>query len=108
MTPEEKQKYVITDPSLNVITDPSLNVITDPSLNVITDPSLNDKIVISDSLEEKIENILIQSIKATGVSLTLYPNPDFSGEPMIIEPINNKINIACLEKLMRSAIITTL
>jgi hypothetical protein len=56
------------------------------------------------TIEFKIDNILIKSIKSNGVFLTLYSNPDFTGEKMSMSP--SIINIECLEKPMRSVIIT--
>jgi hypothetical protein len=56
------------------------------------------------TVESKIGGILIKSIKSNGVFLTLYSNPDFTGEKMSMSP--SIISIECLEKPMRSVIIT--
>jgi hypothetical protein len=66
---------------------------------------INNYVEAKDNTNEfKIDNILIKSIKSNGVFLTLYSNPDFTGEKMSMSP--SIINIECLEKPMRSAIIT--
>ena len=75
------------------------------------DIDLSDKTIITDitiinGTDIKLYDVYIQSIKSEGYVITLYSKPNFTGEKMTISPINNKISIECLEKLMRSAIIT--
>ena len=53
--------------------------------------------------KEEINDIFIKSIKAKNVSITLYSNPNFTGEEMKLDDII--INKECLEKTFRSAII---
>jgi hypothetical protein len=52
----------------------------------------------------KLGDMYIKSIKTNNVKLTLYSNPDFTGEVMKLEN-NIKYNIDCLDKPMKSVII---
>ena len=48
----------------------------------------------------ELDNTYIRSIRSNGVIVTLYSNPDYTGEKMILR--NNILNIECLHTPMRS------
>jgi hypothetical protein len=67
--------------------------------------SVSDVGTITNITEQiKLGDMYIKSIKTNNVKLTLYSNPDFTGEVMKLEN-NIKYNINCLDKPMKSVII---
>jgi hypothetical protein len=78
MSKEDKIKYVTSGNSINEINDNIKNI----------------------TEQVKLGDIYIKSIKCNSVILTLFSNPDFTGEVMKL-----KNSIDCLEKPMKSIII---
>jgi len=79
----------------------------------------DDLIIMNSNTEKKYDNINIKSIKSNEFILTLYSEPNFRGEKIVLDPrlkddisisnysiSFNQMNLYCLDKTVRSIILT--
>ena len=105
--PISKPKLQIQENNCELFSDCNFKNMTNEDIikYVTAGISVSDVGTITNITEQvKLNNMYIKSIKTNNVKLTLYSNPDFTGEVMKLEN-NIKYKIDCLEKPMKSVII---